>query len=70
MNQTTPETLVQSVVEWALEKKAEDVQVLDLSGGGESTACPEANGNSWIQVTAGDVSYGISHGKHGKTKGQ
>jgi len=32
MNETSSETLVQSVIEWALEKKAEDLQVLDLSG--------------------------------------
>ena len=32
MNQTKPETLVQSVIGWALDKKAEDLQVLDLAG--------------------------------------
>lgn len=32
MNQTTSESLVQSVIQWALDKKAEDIQVLDLRG--------------------------------------
>ena len=32
MSQTTSESLVQSVILWALEKKAEDIQVLDLRG--------------------------------------
>lgn len=32
MNITTSESLVQNVVEWALDKKAENLQVLDLSG--------------------------------------
>lgn len=32
MNNTTSGKLVQSVIEWALDKKAEDLQVLDLSG--------------------------------------
>ena len=32
MSQTTPESIVQSVIHWALDKKAEDIQVLDLRG--------------------------------------
>ena len=32
MNKNTSESLVQSVIEWALDKKAGDVQVLDLRG--------------------------------------
>jgi ribosome-associated protein len=32
MNQNTSESLVHSVIDWALEKKAEDIQVLDLRG--------------------------------------
>jgi ribosome-associated protein len=32
MNQTTSESLVHSVIDWALQKKAEDIQVLDLRG--------------------------------------
>lgn len=32
MNLNTSETLVQQVVEWALDKKAEDLQVLNLAG--------------------------------------
>jgi len=32
MNQTTPERIVEHVIQWALDKKAEDLQVLDLSG--------------------------------------
>ena len=32
MNLNTSESLVHNVVTWALEKKAEDLQVLDLSG--------------------------------------
>jgi ribosome-associated protein len=32
MKQTTSESLVQSVIQWALDKKAEDIQVLDLRG--------------------------------------
>lgn len=32
MNLNTSESLVQNVVTWALDKKAEDLQVLDLSG--------------------------------------
>jgi ribosome-associated protein len=32
MNQNPSESLVQSVIQWALDKKAEDIQVLDLRG--------------------------------------
>jgi len=32
MNQNTSESLVHSVIDWALQKKAEDIQVLDLRG--------------------------------------
>ncbi len=32
MNKTNSARLVQSIVNWALDKKAEDLQVLDLSG--------------------------------------
>jgi ribosome-associated protein len=32
MKQTSPESLVHSVIHWALDKKAEDLQVLDLRG--------------------------------------
>ena len=32
MKQTTSQSLVNSVIQWALDKKAEDIQVLDLRG--------------------------------------
>lgn len=53
MNNTSSETLVQSVIEWALEKKAEDLQVLDLSGVLDITDFfVIATGYSEIQVQA------------------
>lgn len=53
MNQTTPETLVHSIIDWALDKKAEDLQVLDLAGVLDVTDYfVIATGYSEIQVQA------------------
>jgi ribosome-associated protein len=53
MNQTTSESIVRSVIHWALEKKAEDIQVLDLRGVLDVTDFfVIATGYSEIQVQA------------------
>ena len=53
MNQNTSESLVHSVIDWALDKKAEDIQVLDLRGVLDVTDFfVIASGFSEIQVQA------------------